>query len=40
MGGNDIKDEDLETFKVLRSKKNVKKVLQSVKTYGKSKEED
>jgi hypothetical protein len=37
MGGNDIKDEDLEGFKVLRSKKNVKKVLQSCRITAKKK---
>jgi len=40
MGGNDIKDEDLEAYKVLRDKKNVKKVLKSTKTYAKPKEEE
>jgi len=40
LGGNDIKDEDLEGFKVLRSKKNVKKVLQSCKTFTKPREEE
>ena len=35
VGGNDIRDEDLESFKVLRSKKNVEKVNESVKILAK-----
>jgi len=40
LGGNDIKDEDLEAFKLLRDKKNLKQILKSTKTYAKPKETD